>query len=109
MEPNVSHGAGPGTASPAQNSSFSYYVVMMILGISVMTTATSLVAPKVITWWYDSPAATPITAACVPAIDWAIRLLQRAQLVSLILGAIAGLIVARLFRKRPQSNPLTPR
>jgi hypothetical protein len=109
MDNNVSYGGSPLPQIPPQNSSTKYYVIMMILGISVMTATTSLVAPRVILWWYDSPASTPITSACVSGIDWAIRMLQWAQLIALILGAIAGLIVGYKFRKQPQSNPLNTR
>lgn len=92
-----------------QNSSFRYYVIMILLGIMTTTATSSFVAPRVIMWWYDSPAPTPVSTACVPAIDWAIRIFQWTQLASLAVGALVGLVVAIRFRRKPQSNPLTPR
>src|SRR5688572_19616637 len=98
-----------GVPANGQNSSARYFLIMILLGISVTTAITSWFAPRLIMWWYDSPAQTPISAACAPAIDHAIRVLQSAQLMSLGVGAVLGLFLAIQFRKKPQSNPLNTR
>lgn len=103
---NLTHGTPNATGGSVKSSSFRYYSLMILLGVAATTGASSFIAPRVIMWWYDSPAPTPVTAACVPAIEWAIRMFQWTQLISLGLGVVIGWVLAIRFRKKPQPSPL---
>ncbi|MBS1958842.1 MAG: hypothetical protein JST80_05145 [Bdellovibrionales bacterium] len=95
---NLSQGAA--TGQPVyRKSSFKYYFLMMLLGISVVTTLVSIYMPRMITWYFDPP--MPMGVSCSSSIDWAIQRLQWAQAGAVGVGAILGLIIAFRFRSKP--------
>ena len=68
----------------------------------------SWIAPKVIAWWFNPPVQFGIN--CVEPIQWALKRLQWAQLVGLLAGAISGLVLYLMFRRRgsPDTLPTEP-
>lgn len=72
-------------------------IVFMILFV----VAGTISAPQLINW-YASPFLPQGASglSCAPSIDWAMKKLVIFQLISLVIGMIAGLVVAVFFRNR---------
>lgn len=55
-------------------------------------------APKMITWYFTPPAQLGFT--CTEPIDWALSRFRAAQMWGLALGAVLGLVVYFLVKRR---------
>ena len=71
-----------------------FVIILALLGAVLA----SWVAPKAISWYFDPP--VNIGVNCREATVWSMHKLQVAQLVGLILGAIAGLVGAVAWVRR---------
>lgn len=78
------------------------YIILFCFFIG--TTATALLAPGVVSWYFDPP--TSIGVSCREAVTWGINAYQKMVLVGGILGLIGGIVMAILLRKKkPATQP----
>ena len=74
----------------------------MIVGGALIEILVSWLAPKSIVWYFDPPVQMGFT--CREPIEWALQRLQTVQLVGLGVGAVLGVIVLMVYRKRQQAK-----
>lgn len=74
------------------------FVIAALSGAAVAVVAASVVAPSVFHLLFTPPVS--FGTHCEPAVDWALRNFRNTQLVGLLVGAVAGPVVAALVRKR---------
>jgi hypothetical protein len=60
--------------------------------------------PRVLTWWFTPPAGVMLTNAS-EAVRWGMDRLVHAQLISLLVGAVLGAVVAVLLRGKGATPP----
>jgi hypothetical protein len=58
----------------------------------------SWLAPKWITWFYQSPVSSGVD--CTPALEWAMQILLTAQTVGAVVGLSIGLLFAWWLNQR---------
>jgi len=77
-----------------------YAVVGALLGVVV----TTWVGPRVLTWWFTPPAGMMLTNAA-EAVRWGMDRLVTAQIISLLIGAVLGLVASVLLRRKSDTPP----
>ena len=77
----------------------------MFAGALLAIILTTWLAPSVFVWWFTPPAGLTMTFDAPKAVQWGMNRLVHAQVISLIIGAIAGLIVGFLLRGRAETPP----
>jgi hypothetical protein len=65
---------------------------------------TTWLGPRVLAWWFTPPAGVTLTNAA-EAVRWGMDRLVSAQMISLLVGAILGLIAATLLRRKTATPP----
>jgi hypothetical protein len=65
---------------------------------------TTWVGPRVLTWWFTPPAGVMLTNAS-EAVRWGMDRLVHAQIISLLVGAIIGLVLGMAVRRRADVPP----
>lgn len=65
---------------------------------------TTWLGPRVLTWWFTPPAGVMLTNAS-EAVRWGMDRLVSAQLVSLLVGAVLGLVAGVLLRRKSVTPP----
>lgn len=81
----------------ASKSSFKMVMFSIVFFMLLAVVLTTLLMPKVIGWYFEPPAAMGIS--CGPSIRWAVERFVFAQLISVLIGAIIGLLVGFRFKK----------
>jgi len=76
-----------------------------VLGALIGGLLATWLAPKAIAWYFDPPVSFGVT--CKAPIEWALRRLQWSQLIGIIAGGTAGLVLYFLVFKR-KKEPLPP-
>jgi len=66
---------------------------------------TTWLAPSVFIWWFTPPAGLTMTFDAPKAVQWGMNRLVHAQVISLIIGALAGFVIGMLMRHRSASPP----
>jgi cellobiose-specific phosphotransferase system component IIC len=66
---------------------------------------TTWLAPSVFVWWFTPPAGLTMTFDAPKAIQWGMNRLIHAQMISLLVGAVLGLVVGLLLRRRGATPP----
>lgn len=75
------------------------FVLVMTLICMVTTLAVvSIYMPRMILWYFDPP--MPMGVSCTSSIRWAVDRLLTAQLISLAVGAVIGLLIGLKFAKK---------
>ncbi len=74
------------------------YFNYAIVGAGVILVLGTLLAPKMLSWWFTSPVPVPIS--CTPAVEWTAQRLIETQMWSILIGLVAGLGTAFYTRKR---------
>lgn len=77
------------------------YLNYAIVGAGVVLVLGTLLAPKMLSWWFTSPVPVPIS--CTPAVEWTAHRLIDTQLWSILIGLVAGLGVALGTRKKAEA------
>jgi hypothetical protein len=77
----------------------------MFAGALIAIILTTWLAPSVFVWWFTPPAGLTMTFDAPKAVQWGMSRLVHAQMVSLILGAVLGLVAGILVRRRPTPPP----
>ena len=83
---------------PIEKSSFKFVSRFVIVGILLTLGLVSIYMPRMILWYFDPP--MPMGVSCTSSIRWAISRLLSAQLYSIGVGAIIGLLVGLKLRKK---------
>ncbi len=70
----------------------------------------SWLGPRMIAYWYAPPVAAGSAAAfnCTEAVTWAMRKLIWTQAAGILGGAILGVVIGVLTRRRPATPPPAP-
>lgn len=74
------------------------------VGALVGIVLTTWLGPRVLTWWFTPPAGVMLTNAS-EAVRWGMDRLVSAQLVSLLVGAVLGLVAGVLLRRKAETPP----
>lgn len=74
------------------------------VGALVGIVLTTWLGPRVLTWWFTPPAGVMLTNAS-EAVRWGMDRLVSAQLVSLLIGAVLGLVAGVLLRRKTETPP----
>jgi len=77
----------------------------MFAGALLAIVLTTWLAPSVFVWWFTPPAGLTMTFDAPKAVQWGMNRLVHAQMISLLLGALAGLVLGILVRRRPTPPP----
>ena len=83
------------------------FVIAALCGSAVAVVAASVLAPSVFHMLFTPPVS--FGTHCEPSVDWALRNFRNTQLVGLIVGAVAGPVLAALVRKRFLGNKASSR
>lgn len=62
----------------------SRFIKKLILGGILGLIITSIVAPKLIIWYYTPPSQIPFN--CKPSMEWAFDILNKAQVIGVLVG-----------------------
>jgi F0F1-type ATP synthase assembly protein I len=76
----------------------------VIAGALIGIVLATWLGPRVLTWWFTPPAGVMLTNAS-EAVRWGMDRLVHAQLISLLVGAILGLVVGILLRPKGATPP----
>lgn len=76
------------------------YFNWAVISSAVALLLTTWLAPKTITWWFQPPVPTPVS--CNDAVLWGTNKLVEAQFTSVLIGLVAGAVLAFVFRKKGQ-------
>jgi hypothetical protein len=77
----------------------------ILVGGAVVEILVSWLAPRSIVWYFQPPVQTEFS--CTEPIGWALARMQTVQLIGLVFGALLGVIVYYLMRRRSaQSAPV---
>ena len=82
----------------APQSSFKFILLMMLFGTVTTLAAVSIYMPRMILWYFDPP--MPMGVSCTSSIRWAVDRLLFAQLCSVGVGALIGLILGLKFARK---------
>ncbi len=77
----------------------------MCAGALLAVILTTWLAPSVFVWWFTPPAGLTMTFDAPKAIQWGMNRLVHAQMISIIVGAVLGIVVGMLFRRRSATPP----
>ena len=77
----------------------------MCAGALLAVILTTWLAPSVFVWWFTPPAGLTMTFDAPKAIQWGMNRLVHAQMISLVVGALLGLVVGVLVRRRSATPP----
>ena len=77
----------------------------MFAGALLGIILTTWLAPSVFVWWFTPPAGLTMTFDAPKAVQWGMNRLVHAQMISLLLGAMVGLVLGILVRRRPSPPP----
>ena len=75
-----------------------------IVGAFIGIVATTWLGPRVLTWWFTPPAGVMLTNAS-EAVRWGMDRLVSAQLISLLIGGLLGLVAGVLLRRKGATPP----
>jgi hypothetical protein len=76
----------------------------VIAGALIGIVLATWLGPRVLTWWFTPPAGVMLTNAS-EAVRWGMDRLVHAQLISLLVGAVLGLVVGILIRPKAATPP----
>lgn len=85
-------------SGPVQKSSFKFVASFVVLGSLLTLGLVSVYMPRMILWYFDPP--MPMGVSCTSSIRWAIGRLLLAQVYSVGVGAVFGLIVGLKLRRK---------
>jgi F0F1-type ATP synthase assembly protein I len=74
------------------------------VGALVGIIVTTWFGPRILTWWFTPPAGVMLTNAS-EAVRWGMDRLVHAQLISLLVGALLGLVAGLLLARRKADTP----
>ncbi len=77
----------------------------MFAGALVGIILTTWLAPSVFVWWFTPPAGLTMTFDAPKAVQWGMNRLVHAQLISLVVGALLGLVLGVLVTRRRAPPP----
>jgi hypothetical protein len=77
----------------------------MCAGALIAVVLTTWLAPSVFVWWFTPPAGLTVAFDAPKAIRWGMNRLVHAQVISLLIGALLGLLAAVLFRRKAATPP----
>lgn len=81
------------------------FLTSVLVGALLGIILTTWFGPRILTWWFTPPAGVMLTNAS-EAVRWGMDRLVHAQLISLLVGAVLGLVVGvLLFRRKPSTPP----
>ncbi len=78
------------------------WVVLLCSGAVLGHLSASIVAPKMLSWYFKPPIA--LWADCSPAVTWGVNRLMWIQLVGLLVGCILFSLIGLKFFKKPMSR-----
>jgi hypothetical protein len=85
-------------AQPARNASWKWLFGSSMLGMTASGVGVSLVLPRFFSWYFEPPAS--IGVSCSGAVRWTVERVLQVQFLALIVGALAGLSLALIWRSR---------
>jgi hypothetical protein len=88
----------PTVAAPANSSAFMRFGVPPLLGAVIGIVLWSLVAPRVIGWWYEPPVKDALS--CAPSVRRAIGDFLVAEMIIAGLAGLTMLILVTVVRSR---------
>jgi F0F1-type ATP synthase assembly protein I len=74
------------------------------VGALVGIILTTWLGPRILTWWFTPPAGVMLTNAS-EAVRWGMDRLVHAQVISLLIGALLGLVAGVLLFRRKGALP----
>lgn len=74
------------------------YLRAMVAGSLVGGFISAWFAPRLIAWWFEPP--IPLGFSCRTPIEYALRRLQWAQLIGILVGAAVGLVILAVLRPK---------
>ena len=79
---------------------------MMFIGLGILLSLTlvSIYMPRMILWYFEPP--MPMGVSCTSSIRWAVNRLLVAQIYSIGVGAILGLLLGLKFRKNKSTKSI---
>ncbi len=77
----------------------------MCAGALLGVILTTWLAPSVFIWWFTPPAGLTMTFDAPKAIQWGMNRLVHAQVISILIGAVLGLALAVVFRRKSATPP----
>ncbi len=80
---------------------FKSYLTGISFGALASLILMSWIAPRTIGWYFEPP--VEIGVNCRPAADWAMGKLLIAQVISVIVGGVVGLIATYLLVRKKDS------
>ena len=78
-----------------------------LLGAVIFSILTTWLGPKMI-GWYVTPADQPAALSCQAAVVGAMHRLVQTQLIGTAIGAVVGLVLGILFRRKAPPPPAAP-
>ncbi len=83
-------------------------VLISVLAFALLfVVLTTWLAPSVFIWWFTPPAGLTMTFDAPKAVQWGMSRLVHAQIISLLAGAVVGLVLGIVFRRKAPP-PATP-
>lgn len=77
-----------------------FLLVTVPIGFVLGLLLATIVAPKMVYYWYTPPQGTGLS--CAPAVEWALMQVVKFQLAFMVIGGVLGVIVSYLLRgKKP--------
>jgi len=77
----------------------------MCAGALLAVILTTWLAPSVFIWWFTPPAGLTMTFDAPKAIQWGMNRLVHAQVISILIGAVLGLALAVVLRRKTATPP----
>ena len=85
--------------------------ISALIGAVVFSILTTWLGPKMIAYWYAPPVPSGASVAfnCTDAVAWAMHKLVVTQIVGTLGGALIGVIIALVARRKaPEAPPAPP-